>query len=67
MHYKIEYGLFEMYFLYQSGAISEKGVADLLDLLEFLIIEKSKYDLWDEIENPTIASLIKEYFKVSNT
>ena len=56
-----------MYFLYQSGAISEKGVADLLDLLDFLIIEKSKYDLWDEIEDPTITSMIKEYFKVSNT
>ena len=56
-----------MYFLYKTSAISEKGVADLLDLLEFLITEKTNYDLWDEFENPNITTLIKEYFKVSNT
>lgn len=53
-----------MYFLYRTKAISIKGVTDLFQLLEALIIEKTKYG---RNENCNIMSLIKEYLNVSIT
>lgn len=53
-----------MYFLYRTKAISIKGVTDLFQLLEALIIEKTKYG---RNANCNIMSLIKEYLNVSIT
>ena len=59
----MEYGLRNVYFLYRTNSVSVKGVADLFDLLEALIKEKTTYG---RKENYNIMSLIKKYLEVSN-